>query len=112
MPAGGPATAAATGPAKLGPGNHVRTVRVDGKDRTYLVHVPPKYDPHKPTPVVVNLHGAYANGAIQAVFSGMNPKADSAGFIAVYPNGWGIGNTMLFFNAWAPRPPTAGPPTT
>jgi polyhydroxybutyrate depolymerase len=110
MPAGGPATAAASRPAKLGPGNHVRTVRVDGKDRSYLVHVPPTYDPHEPTPVVVNLHGAYANGAIQAAFSGMNPKADSAGFLAVYPNGWGIGTVMLFFNAWGTPGANGQPP--
>jgi polyhydroxybutyrate depolymerase len=114
-PAGGPATAAASGtatsrPAKLGPGNQIRTVRVDGKDRTYLVHVPPTYDPHKPTPVVVILHGAWANGAVQAAFSGMNPKADSAGFLAVYPNGWGIGSAMLFFNAWAPPGANGQPP--
>jgi polyhydroxybutyrate depolymerase len=40
-------------------------------------------------PVVLALHGATMNGPMMAWFSGLNRKADEAGFIAVYPNGTG-----------------------
>jgi polyhydroxybutyrate depolymerase len=94
--------------AKIGPltpGNHVRRLQVDGKDRSYIVHVPPGYDATKPTPVVLIFHGAYTNGAIMIGFCGMNPKSDAAGFIAVYPNGLGLGEGILFFNAFLPPKP-------
>jgi len=40
-------------------------------------------------PVVLALHGATMNGPMMAWFSGLNRKADEAGFIGVYPNGTG-----------------------
>ena len=66
-----------------------RTLSVDGRKRTYLVHLPPKYDPHKPVPVVLALHAAMMNGRIMAWLSGLHKKSDEAGFIVVYPNGTG-----------------------
>ncbi len=47
--------------------------------RTYLVHVPKDYDPKKPTPVVLALHGAAMNGPMMVWFSGLNKKSDEAG---------------------------------
>ena len=67
--------------------------------RSYLVHVPPKYDPKKPTPVVLVLHGAGMNGRMMAWFCGFSKKADEAGFIAVYPNGTGLADLLLTWNA-------------
>jgi polyhydroxybutyrate depolymerase len=95
-----PTTAPATQPVPLGAGNHMRTLAVDGRQRTFLVHVPRGYDPEKPTPVVLAFHGAFMNGASMALFSGLSAKADDAGFIVVYPDGVGIGTTFLFFNAF------------
>jgi polyhydroxybutyrate depolymerase len=83
----------------LGPGDHTRSLKMGEVDRSYLVHVPPKYDAKKPTPVVLVLHGAGTNGAITVFFCGMNKKADEAGFIAVYPNGTGLAGLMLTWNA-------------
>ena len=57
--------------------------------RTYVVHVPKGRDQKTPMPVVLALHGATMNGPMMAWFSGLNRKADEAGFIAVYPNGTG-----------------------
>ena len=48
-------------PEALGPGDHTRTLQVDGRERSYLVHVPPQYDPKKPTPVVLVFHGGGSN---------------------------------------------------
>ena len=78
-------------PQPLHSGNHNRTLVVDQVKRTYLVHVPPQYDARKATPVVLILHGAGTDAAITVKFTGMNQKADEAGFIAVYPNGTGYG---------------------
>jgi polyhydroxybutyrate depolymerase len=66
-----------------------RSLVVDGRKRTYHVHVPPRYDPQTPTPVVLALHGATMTGPLMASFSGLDAKADAAGFLAVYPNGTG-----------------------
>lgn len=82
----------------LGPGDHTRKLTVDGRERSYLVHIPPKYDHKKPTPVVLVFHGAGTNAAITVSFTGMSKKSDEAGFIAVYPNGTGLG-PFLTLNA-------------
>jgi polyhydroxybutyrate depolymerase len=78
------------------PGDYTRTLAVDGRERSYLIHTPPKYDPKKPTPVVLLFHGAASNGPMHVQFTGMNEKSDLAGFIAVYPNGAGTGPYLVW----------------
>jgi polyhydroxybutyrate depolymerase len=85
-------------PDPLGPGEHTRTLMLGEQKRTYLVHVPPKYDPRKPAPVVLALHGAAMNGPMMVRFSGLNQKSDEAGFLVVYPSGNGTG-PFLTWNA-------------
>jgi len=80
-------------------GDHVRSVRVEGHDRRYLVHVPPRVSQGGPLPVVVALHGGGANARSMVEFSGLNEKADRAGFIVAYPEGTGRLERMLTFNA-------------
>ncbi len=80
------------------PGNYSRTLTVSKLKREYLVHVPKGYDPQTPTPVVLALHGVAMNGPLMVVFSGLNSKADEAGFIVVYPSGTGVG-PFLKWNA-------------
>lgn len=83
----------------LGPGDHTSTLTVGDLNRSYLVHVPPNYDSKKPTPVVLAFHGGGGNADSMVVFSGLNKKADAAGFIVVYPNGTGrLENRLLSFN--------------
>ncbi|MCA9122924.1 MAG: prolyl oligopeptidase family serine peptidase [Planctomycetaceae bacterium] len=81
----------------LAAGDHNRKLTVDGQDRTYLVHIPTNYD-DSPTPVVLIFHGAVTNADITVHLTGMNKKSDEAGFIAVYPNGTGVG-PFLTWNA-------------
>lgn len=88
----------AAGAAPLGPGDHERALQVGELKRSYRIHVPPKFDPKKPTPVVLSFHGAWTNAAIHAGFTGLHRKADEAGFVEVEPNGTGTG-PMLFWNA-------------
>ena len=82
--------------------------------RTYLVHVPKGYDPKKPAPVVLALHGAAMNGSMMVWFSGLNKKSDEAGFIVVYPSGTGTGpfltwNAGGFKGRWPKARPTTWP---
>ena len=78
-------------PEALGPGDHTRTLMMGEKERTYQVHVPKDYDPKKPAPVVLALHGAAMDGSMMVWFSGLNKKSDESGFIVVYPSGSGVG---------------------
>ena len=55
--------------------------------RSVRVHVPASYDPARRTPVVVNLHGYAYDGPGQATVSHMIATSNTAGFIAVHPNG-------------------------
>ena len=60
-----------------------------GVKRTYLLYVPRSYDPAKPTPLVISMHGAGLWGASQRDISRWNDLADRKGFIVVYPSGVG-----------------------
>src|SRR2546427_334135 len=81
----------------LKPGRHTRTLTWEDTERSYHVHVPPKYDPAKPTPVVLALHGASMNGRVMEAFTDLSANADDAGFIVVYPNG--TGKLLLTWNS-------------
>jgi polyhydroxybutyrate depolymerase len=85
----------------LGPGDYTRTLPCGGLERSYVVHVPPQYDAARPVPVVLCFHGAVTNGRFQVKFTGMNDKADEAGFVVVYPNGTGPNESTLFWNVGA-----------
>jgi polyhydroxybutyrate depolymerase len=73
-----------------------RALTVGGRRRTCLVHAPPRHDPDRPAPVVLALHAAAMNGRVMAWLSGLNQKADEAGFVAVYPNGTGPGSSFTW----------------
>ena len=86
-------------PDQLGPGDHVRTVDVDDRRRSYLIHVPASYNPRQPTPVVLIFHAALLNAQQMVQFCGLNEKAEAERFLAVYPNGTGWVARMLTWNA-------------
>ena len=98
----------ATQQGPLAAGDYRRTLLVGGRARSYLVHVPPSYDPERPAPVVLAFHGAMMTGRMMVQFTGLNAKADEAGFIAVYPNGTGV-EVALFWNASAEAKPGGAP---
>ena len=87
------ATAAAP---SLEPGDHPRTVEVAGQQREYLVHVPKCPVPETGWPVVLVFHSFGMDARKIASFTGMNGKADQAGFVAVYPQGTGSGIVRVF----------------
>jgi polyhydroxybutyrate depolymerase len=79
---------------------------VGGFRRRYYVHVPPGHDPQAPAPVVLALHGATLNGPMMAWMTGLNAKADEAGFVAVYPDGTGA-RASYYWNGGAGTNPAA-----
>ncbi len=87
------------GPVPLRPGDHTRSVKVDGRTRTYLAHVPPGYDGAKAVPVVLVFHGGGGNAEQMPRFCGINDTADREGFLAVYPSGTGRAAKLLTWNA-------------
>ncbi|MDP2955697.1 MAG: PHB depolymerase family esterase [Longimicrobiales bacterium] len=58
-----------------------------GERREYLLYVPESYDPTRPTPLVISMHGAGVWGATQRDISLWNDVADQNGFLVVYPSG-------------------------
>jgi polyhydroxybutyrate depolymerase len=84
----------------LAPGEHTRTLRVGERTRTYRIHVPKGRDPEIPCAVVVAFHGGGGNADSMIRLSGLNAKADEAGFVVVYPYGSArFGERQLTFNA-------------
>lgn len=61
-----------------------------GEKRQYLLYVPTTYDPAKPTPLVISLHGFVEWPAHQMQISHWNELAEEYGFIVVYPEGTGF----------------------
>jgi polyhydroxybutyrate depolymerase len=64
-----------------------RTVVSGGRERCYHLYVPPGYDPARPAPVVLSLHGFLSNPDSQAWISGWHELADREGFLVAYPQG-------------------------
>lgn len=72
----------------LRPGNTRASLQHGGRTRSFIVHVPQRYDNTRPTPLVLNFHGATMTAALQQQTTGMDAKADEAGFVVVYPDGF------------------------
>ncbi len=84
----------------LAPGDYRFDLDHDGRQRSYLVHVPPQAADGRPLPAIVNFHGGGGSAAAHERFSGMDGAADRHGFIAVYPNGSGrLPGRLLTWNA-------------
>ena len=68
-------------------GDHKMSVNVDGKNRTFIMHVPSAYKGDKPVPLVVDYHPVMGSG--QGQLSGTTYKAqtDPEGVISLYPDG-------------------------
>ncbi len=107
-PSAAPPHAFATGetcsPARPQPsGTTVKSLVSGGLTRSYRVHVPASYTGASPVPVVFSFHGHGSNAIEQEVYSGFSAKSDSAGFIAVFPDG--VPPSPQGWNAWQFAPP-------
>jgi polyhydroxybutyrate depolymerase len=73
----------------LTPGDHTRTLVHDGRERSYILHVPASLSGAGPYPVVLVFHGGSGNAQTAIEMTGFNDVADTHGFLVVYPNGTG-----------------------
>lgn len=80
----------APSPAMLAIGTHEMSLRHQGQQRKYLVHVPQSYNPSAPAPLVVAFHGGGGHAAFMADEKryGLIGKAEREGFVVVFPNGY------------------------
>ncbi len=67
--------------------------------RTYLVHVPARYDAARAWPLVFVLHGAFSTAGEMERRSGFSRLADREGFIVAYPSGIGLFGFLQHWNA-------------
>ena len=74
-------------------------IRIMGARRTYLVHIPPDYNPQIALPLVVVIHGAFDTAGGMEKFSGFSDLANRENFIVMYPNGMGIFGFLQHWNA-------------
>jgi polyhydroxybutyrate depolymerase len=93
-----PTLAACSGKSTPKKADDTWTVAFGSDTRSFDLHVPATYDPAVPMPVVLNFHGYTSNAPEEEALSDMNGKADTAGFIVVYPQGTG---TAQSWNAGA-----------
>ena len=83
------------------PGDYTFKLKHDGRERSYILHVP-KDAVTSPWPVVINFHGGGSSASGQQAYSRMDAVADREGFLVVYPNGTGgIADRLLTWNAGA-----------
>jgi polyhydroxybutyrate depolymerase len=73
--------------ASLSPGDHTITVTYGGRERSAIVHVPPRERGREKFPVLLNFHGGGGHGANEQSYSLMDGLADREGFLTVYPDG-------------------------
>ncbi|PKN96414.1 MAG: hypothetical protein CVU43_20820 [Chloroflexi bacterium HGW-Chloroflexi-5] len=60
-----------------------------GEDRSYQLYVPNSYNPKRPAPLVISLHGYSSKPSDMIYSSRWNDLADEEGLIVVYPLGYG-----------------------
>ncbi len=78
-------------PATSAPGTHTFTMNWQGESRQWMLHVPPGFQPDRPTAVVYFFHGGGGNmqhGADDKLY-GQISASDRRGHLVVFPNGHG-----------------------
>lgn len=88
-------TSTSGSPAQVGPaleaGDHEFSLDHDGAERLYVVHVPPGLV-GPPAAVVLSLHGGGGSATQHKDDAQLDGVADREGFVAVYPEGVGVGS--------------------
>lgn len=74
------------------------SLTVDGRERTYLVNLPPAYYDNKDYSLIIAMHGGGGSGAQFEASSLLTQKANASGFIVVYPDG--VQSTGLGIRTW------------
>ena len=70
-----------------------------GGDRPVTVHVPPGYDPAKPAPLLIALHGYGSSGREYDAYLHLGQEAARRGYLYAYPDGTSDSDGHEFWNA-------------
>jgi polyhydroxybutyrate depolymerase len=65
-----------------------RTLRIAGRERSYVLYIPANLDREKPIPLVLAFHGRLGTGQLMEQMTGFSEIAER-GFIVAYPDGIG-----------------------
>ncbi|WP_221328931.1 PHB depolymerase family esterase [Actinoplanes sp. L3-i22] len=79
------------------PSSGTATVTIGGRPVT--VHVPDSYDPARPAPLVVALHGYTSDAAELETYLRLTPESQRQGFVYAYPDGSTDDHGDRFWNA-------------
>ncbi|MFD1787329.1 alpha/beta hydrolase family esterase [Sphingomonas floccifaciens] len=81
-----PAAHAAT--CSIGPAGTTQRVAIGDTGRAMTVHLPTGFDPSRPAPLVMLLHGSGGTGATMLRDSKLAEAADRHGFVVAAPDAW------------------------
>jgi polyhydroxybutyrate depolymerase len=70
-----------------------------GGVRPALLHVPTNYDPSKPAPLLVMLHGRSFTSDFEEAYLGLTTQSDKQGFLYIHPSGTLDAQAQPFWNA-------------
>ena len=62
-----------------------KTLFFDGQNRSYIIYIPASYDGNTDYPLLFSFHGGGGTASSFIFTNDMRPVADTAAFIAVYP---------------------------
>src|SRR5262245_36100441 len=74
-------------------------VTIELGNRQFALNVPASYDPAKPAPLVILLHGYTASGARQEAYLKFTPESERRGFLYAYPDGLIDSRNNRYWNA-------------
>jgi hypothetical protein len=85
------------------------SITVDGRVRTYLLHIPPQGDSPRPMPLVLAFHGGGGQGPGMERLTRFDAIADREGFLVAYPDGvkrgWNDERGDAAWTTWPSSPP-------
>lgn len=81
-------------------GNHEVSLEHAGRERSYILRLPPDFASRGPLPILLAFHGGGGNASGFQKYAGLDERADRLGYALVYPDGTGrLGRRLLTWNA-------------
>jgi polyhydroxybutyrate depolymerase len=101
--AGSPRTSKGCGgKPPLAPGESVaQTIQAGDLEREYRLHLPSGYDPSKPVPLVLVIHGYTGNVMkLENEYTAFSHHADKHGYVVAYPQATGFEVNGMLITSW------------
>ena len=69
------------------PADHRAKMKVDGIERSYIIHLPGSFGTKRSRALVIALHGGYGQASGMQALTGLSDVSDREGFLVAYPDG-------------------------